>query len=156
MDLISKYGLDYLSFEDEKKKDINQTSILNNTTENIVSINKGNDSSILKELKEPLNSTNNAIRLVNCRKIREQKKKSNGGNIITNTNNNITRENNKSNGGNLSEIIINNNKFLSKNTHRVLSSLVFNNNMPRNITNINNNFDFKNHANSIRMNYINS
>ena len=32
MDLISKYGLDYLSFEDEKKKDINQTSILNNTT----------------------------------------------------------------------------------------------------------------------------
>ena len=155
MDLISKYGLDCLSFEDEKKKDINQTSILNNTTENIVSLNKGNDSSILKELKEPLNSTDNAIRLVNCRKIREQKKKSNGGNINTNTNN-ITRENNKSNGGNLSEIIINNNKFLCKNTHRVLSSLVFNNNMPRNITNINNNFDFKNHANSIRMNYINS
>ena len=37
-----------------------------------------------------------------------------------------------------------------------MSSLVFNNNMPRNITNINNNFDFKSHANSIRMNYINS
>ena len=46
MDLISKYGLDCLNFEDEKKKDINQTSILNNTTENIVSLNKGNDSSI--------------------------------------------------------------------------------------------------------------
>ena len=162
MDLINKYGMNCLSFEEDKKKDINQTSILNNTTENIISLNKGNDSSILKELKEPLNSTDNAIRLVNCRKLREKKKKSNGGNINNNNNNNnnnnfnITRENNKSNGGNLSEIIIKNNNFLNKNSHRVLSSLVFNNNMQHNITNINNNFDFKSHANSIRMNYINS
>ena len=81
MDLINKYGMNCLSFEEDKKKDINQTSILNNTTENIISLNKGNDSSILKELKEPLNSTDNAIRLVNCRKLREKKKKSNGGNI---------------------------------------------------------------------------
>jgi hypothetical protein len=153
--------MDCLSFEEDKKKDINQTSILNNTTENIISLKKGNDSSILKELREPLNSTDNAIRLVNSRKLREQKKKSNGGNINNNNNNNnnnfnITRENNKSNGGNLSEIIIKNNNYLNKNSHRVLSSLVFNNNMQHNITNINNNFDFKSHANSIRMNYINS
>ena len=150
MDLIDKYGINDLSFEENKKKEINQTSVMNNTTENII-LNKGNDSSILKEIKEPLNSTDNAIRLVNCRKLRENKKKSNGGNITSG----VTRENNKSNGGNLSEIIVNNNKFLNKNSHRVLSSLVFNNmphNFTSNITKINN-FDFKNHANSIRMNY---
>ena len=154
MELIDKYGINDLSFEEEKKKEINQTHILNNTTENIVSLNKGNDSSILKEIKEPLNSTDNAIRLVNRKKIRENKKKSNGGNITSN----ITRENNKSNGGNLSEIILNNNKFLNKNSHRVLSSLIFNN-MPHNFVNhVANmsNVDFKSHANSIRMNYINS
>ena len=153
MDLIDKYGINDLSFEENKKKEINQTSVMNNTIENII-LNKGNDSSILKEIKEPLNSTDNAIRLVNCRKLRENKKKSNGGNITSG----VTRENNKSNGGNLSEIIVNNNKFLNKNSHRVLSSLVFNNmphNFTSNITKINN-FDFKNHANSIRMNYINS
>ena len=150
MDLINKYGANGLSFEEEKKKEINQTSILNNTTENIISLNKGNDSSILKEIKEPLNSTDNAIRLINCRNLREKKKKSNGGNINNNNNNNyITRENNKSNGGNLSEII-NNNKFLNKNSHRVLSSLVFNN-MPNNFVNNINNIN-----NNIRMNYINS
>jgi len=156
MDLINKYGMNGLSHEEDKTKKINQTSILNNTIENIVSINKGNDSSILKEIREPLNSTDNAIRLVNCRNIRNEKKKSNGGSIP----NNLTRENNKSNGGNLSEILINNNKFLNKNSHRVLSSLIFSNNinsnLGNNITNINNNFDFRNHANSIRMNYINS
>ena len=65
MDLINKYGMDCLSFEEDKKKDINRTSILNSTTENIISLNKCNDSSILKELKEPSNSTDNAIRLVN-------------------------------------------------------------------------------------------
>ena len=155
MELINKYGMNGLSFEEEKKKEINQTSIMNNTTENITSLNKVNDSSILKEIKEPLNSTDNAIRLVDHRKLRDKKKKSNGGNITVN----ITRENNKSNGGNLSDMINNNNKnFLNKNTHRVLSSLVFNNmsnNFGNNINNINN-FDFKNHANSIRMNYINS
>ena len=155
MELINKYGMNGLSFEEEKKKEINQTSIMNNTLENITSLNKVNDSSILKEMKEPLNSTDNAIRLVNHRNLREEKKKSNGGNITSN----ITRENNKSNGGNLSDIINNNNKnFLNKNSHRVLSSLVFNNmsnNFGNNINNINN-FDFKNHANSIRMNYINS
>ena len=154
MELIDKYGFNGLSFEEEKKKEINQTHILNNTTENIVYLNKGNDSSILKEIKEPLNSTDNAIRLVNRKKLRETKKKSNGGNITSN----VTRENNKSNGGNLSEIIINNNKFLNKNSHRVLSSLIFNNmphNFVNNVANISN-VDFKNHANSIRMNYINS
>ena len=155
MELINKYGMNGLSFEEEKKKEINQTSIMNNTTENITSLNKVNDSSILKEIKEPLNSTDNAIRLVDHRNLRDKKKKSNGGNITGN----ITRENNKSNGGNLSDIINNNNKnFLNKNSHRVLSSLVFNNmskNFGNNINNINN-FDFKNHANSIRMNYINS
>lgn len=49
---------------------------------------------------------------------------------------------------------------MNKNSHRVLSSLIFSNNinsnLGNNITNINNNFDFRNHANSIRMNYINS
>ena len=154
MELINKYGMNGLSFEEEKKKEINQTSIMNNTLENITSLNKVNDSSILKEMKEPLNSTDNAIRLVNHRNLREEKKKSNGGNITSN----ITRENNKSNGGNLSEIILNNNKFLNKNSHRVLSSLIFNN-MPHNFVNhVANmsNVDFKSHANSIRMNYINS
>ena len=61
MDLINKYGMNGLSHEEDKTKKINQTSILNNTIENIVSINKGNDSSILKEIREPLNSTDNAI-----------------------------------------------------------------------------------------------
>ena len=158
MDYINKYGMCGLSFEEDKKKEINQTSILlNNTTENIISLNKYNDSSILKEIKEPSNSTDNAIRLVNCNnERREKKKKSNGGNIT----NNVVRESNKSNGGNLSEII--NNNFINKNSHRVLSSLVFNNmhnNFTNNIINNNNNNfnnNFKNHANSIRMNYINS
>ena len=169
MDLINKYGMNGLSYEEEKKKQISQISQitnLNNTTENITPYNnkfdKNNDSSILKEIKEPLNSTDNAIRLVNCRNIRENKKKSNGGNITGN----ITRENNKSNGGNLSEII--NSNFSNKNTHKVLSSLVFNNishnlsNLNNNITNssINNNSfnnnNFQNQCNSIRMNYINS
>ena len=168
MDLINKYGMNGLSYEEEKKKQISQlsqTGILNNTTENITPYNnkldKNNDSSILKEIKEPLNSTDNAIRLVNCRNIRENKKKSNGG-IISN----ITRENNKSNGGNLSEII--NSNFSNKNSHRVLSSLVFNN-MSHNLSNnnnntnssinnnsFNNNNNFQNQCNSIRMNYINS
>ena len=154
MDLINKYGMNGLSYEEDKKKEINQTSIMNNTTENIPILHKGNDSSILKEIKEPLNSTDNAIRLVNNKKIREKKKKSNGGNMTSN----IALEKKKSNGGNLSEMIINNNKILNKNSHRVLSSLVFNNmphNFTNNITNIGN-FDFKGHANSIRMNYINS
>ena len=167
MDLINKYGMNGLSYEEEKKKQISQlsqTGLLNNTTENITSyhnkLDKNNDSSILKEIKEPLNSTDNAIRLVNCRNIRENKKKSNGG--ITG---NITRENNKSNGGNLSEII--NSNFSNKNSHRVLSSLVFNN-MSQNLSNNNNNTNssinnnsfnnnnFQNQCNSIRMNYINS
>ena len=162
MDLINKYGMNGLSYEEEKKKQISQlsqTGLLNNTTENIVPYNnkldKNNDSSILKEIKEPLNSTDNAIRLVNCRNIRENKKKSNGG--ITG---NITRENNKSNGGNLSEII--NSNFSNKNSHRVLSTLVFNN-MSHNFNNtnssINNNSfsnNIQNQCNSIRMNYINS
>ena len=46
---------------------------MNNTLENITSLNKVNDSSILKEMKEPLNSTDNAIRLVNHRNLREEK-----------------------------------------------------------------------------------
>ena len=167
MDLINKYGMNGLSYEEEKKKQISQlsqTGLLNNTTENITpnynKLDKNNDSSILKEIKEPLNSTDNAIRLVNCRNIRENKKKSNGG-----MNGNITRENNKSNGGNLSEII--NSNFSIKNPNRVLSSLVFNN-MPHNLNNNNNNANssinnysfnnnnFQNQCNSIRMNYINS
>ena len=165
MDLINKYGMNGLSYEEEKKKQISQlsqTGLLNNTTENITpnynKLDKNNDSSILKEIKEPLNSTDNAIRLVNCRNIRENKKKSNGG-----MNGNITRENNKSNGGNLSEII--NSNFQNKNSHRVLSSLVFNN-MSNNLNNNNanssiNNYSFNNNniqnqCNSIRMNYINS
>jgi serine/threonine protein kinase len=169
MDLINKYGMNGLSYEEEKKKQISQisqTGILNNTTENITpyinKLDKNNDSSILKEIKEPLNSTDNAIRLVNCRNIRENKKKSNGGNPPGS----ITRENNKSNGGNLSEIISTN--FSNKNSHRVLSSLVFNNmshnfsnnnnNTNSSITNnsFNNNNNFQNQCNSIRMNYINS
>ena len=159
MDLIDKYGMNGLSFEEEKKKQISQISqvgVLNNTTEiktsYINKLDKNNDSSILKEIKEPLNSTDNAIRIVNCRKIRENKKKSNGGNVPGN----ITRENNKSNGGNLSEII--NSNFSNKNSHRVLSSLVFNDishNVNNNNSSINNN-NFQNHCNSIRMNYINS
>ena len=166
MDLINKYGMNGLSYEEEKKKQISQlsqTGLLNNTTENINTnynkLDKNNDSSILKEIKEPLNSTDNAIRLVNCRNIRENKKKSNGG-----MNGNITRENNKSNGGNLSEII--NSNFSNKNPHRVLSSLVFNNMSHNNLNNNNansninnysfNNNNFQNQCNSIRMNYINS
>ncbi len=167
MDLINKYGMNGLSYEEEKKKQISQisqTGLLNNTTENISpymnKLDKNNDSSILKEIKEPLNSTDNAIRLVNCRNIRENKKKSNGG-IPAGS---ITRENNKSNGGNLSEIISTN--FSNKNSHRVLSSLVFNN-MSHNLSNNNNtnssitnnsfnNNNFQNQCNSIRMNYINS
>ena len=167
MDLINKYGMNGLSYEEEKKKQISQisqTGLLNNTTENITpymnKLDKNNDSSILKEIKEPLNSTDNAIRLVNCRNIRENKKKSNGG-IPAGS---ITRENNKSNGGNLSEIISTN--FSNKNSHRVLSSLVFNN-MSHNLSNNNNtnssitnnsfnNNNFQNQCNSIRMNYINS
>ncbi len=166
MDLINKYGMNGLSYEEEKKKQISQISqagVLNNTTEIITpyinKLDKNNDSSILKEIKEPLNSTDNAIRLVNCRKIRENKKKSNGGNVPGN----MTRENNRSNGGNLSEII--NSNFSNKNSHRVLSSLVFNNmshNVGNNNINMNinnnsfNNNNFQNHCNSIRMNYINS
>ena len=167
MDLINKYGMNGLSYEEEKKKQISQisqTGLLNNTTENITpymnKLDKNNDSSILKEIKEPLNSTDNAIRLVNCRNIRENKKKSNGG-IPAGS---LTRENNKSNGGNLSEIISTN--FSNKNSHRVLSSLVFNN-MSHNLSNNNNtnssitnnsfnNNNFQNQCNSIRMNYINS
>ena len=169
MDLINKYGMNGLSYEEEKKKQsqISHTAIMNITSENITpyynKLDKNNDSSILKEIKEPLNSTDNAIRLVNCRNMRENKKKSNGGNITGN----ITRENNISNGGNLSEII--NSNFSNKNPHKILSSLVFNNishnlsNINNNITNssinnssINNNNNFQNQCNSIRMNYINS
>ena len=168
MDLINKYGMNGLSYEEEKKKQKNEPNLLNNTTENIIPYNnkfdKNNDSSILKEIKEPLNSTDNAIRLVNCKNVRENKKKSNGG--ITTAS--IYRENNKSNGGNLSEIISTN--FSNKNSHRVLSSLIFNN-MSHNISNnntnysINNNINISNNSfnnniqnnyNSIRMNYINS
>ena len=170
MDLINKYGMNGLSYEEEKKKQISQisqTSLLNNTTENIIPYNnkydKNNDSSILKEIKQPLNSTDNAIRLVNCRNIHENKKKSNGGITVGN----ITRENNRSNGGNLSEMVSTN--FSNKNSHRVLSSLVFNkmsHNISNNNTNnsINNNINIsinsfnnnKNNSNRIRMNYINS
>lgn len=164
MDLINKYGMNGLSYEEEKNKQmnkLNQTGLLNNTTENIILYNnkldKNNDSSILKEIKEPLNSTDNAIRLVNCRNIRQNKKKSNGG--ITTASN--TRENNKSNGGNLSDIISSN--FSNKNSNRVLNSLVFNNNnvnnsIFKNINMSNNSFNnnIHNKCNSIRINYINS
>ena len=169
MDLIDKYGMNGLSFEENKNKEmskISQKGLLNNTTANIIPYGnkseKNTNLPVLKD-KQTLNSTDNAIRLINCKKIREKKKKSNGGNMTGISN----RENKKSNGGNLSEIICSN--MTNKNSHRVLSSLVFNNNNNNTAQNnsvfgisnniINNTFsvnNFKYHCNSIRMNYLNS
>ena len=166
MDLINKYGMNGLSFKEDKKKQINKTNNLNNTAENATVYNnkydRQNDSSILKEIQEPFNSTDNAIRLVNCRNLRTSEKLKNN-NINTNINNNNQNirnsnihENNKSNGGNLSEII--NNNFSNKNSHRVLNSLVLNNNNNQKYQNSNNkNKNSRNTcSNNIRMNYINS
>ena len=165
MDLINKYGMNGLSFKEEKKKQINQSNNTNNTIENATAYNnkydRQIDSSILKEIQEPFSYTDNAIRLVNCRNLRTTEKikniniNTNINNINQNMRNSNIHENNKSNGGNLSDII--NTNFSNKNSHRVLNSLVLNNN---NYQKYQSNNKIKNSrntcSNNIRMNYINS